>query len=473
MKNILIAFLALFSQYAYSQVGVATADTSLRATVNGAVFKWKSSNYYASLFAAFRAQSNALYAPITGGGYVPNSRTLTFNGVTQDLSSNRTFNITDITGNSGTATILQTARTINGVAFNGSANITVSDATKEPLITAGTTLQYWRGDKTFQTLNTSVVPESGNLYWTQARFDTGFSGKSTSNLAEGTNLYYTNTRVNTVAPTLTGSGASGTWPISITGNSANATTWNGAVFDGQSVLTGTYTYILGYNGTKWMPSSAAQVQTFLGLGPNAYTSTAYTPTARTITINGVTQDLSSNRTFTVTSATPTLDQVLTAGASSNQTAGFGNVNVIGNVTAAGYNATSGTVSNAPVASTDVVNKTYADALGKEYLTVNSWGSNPTLYITGGSFYAGGSVSVVYIDCSTGNKTLYLPTITDMFGRKVVVYKTDASANTATITSTAALNINGSPTYTLTTQYQSVEIRAGNNGFTIPNQYYAR
>jgi hypothetical protein len=44
-----------------------------------------------------------------------------------------------------------------------------SIATKEPSITAGTTLQYWRGDKTFQTLNTAVVPELTNLYYTNAR----------------------------------------------------------------------------------------------------------------------------------------------------------------------------------------------------------------------------------------------------------------------------------------------------------------
>jgi hypothetical protein len=36
-------------------------------------------------------------------------------------------------GNAGSATVLQTARTINGVSFNGSANITVADATKLPL----------------------------------------------------------------------------------------------------------------------------------------------------------------------------------------------------------------------------------------------------------------------------------------------------------------------------------------------------
>jgi hypothetical protein len=40
---------------------------------------------------------------------------------------------------------------------------------KENAITAGTTAQYFRGDKTFQTLNTAAVPESGNLYFTNAR----------------------------------------------------------------------------------------------------------------------------------------------------------------------------------------------------------------------------------------------------------------------------------------------------------------
>ncbi len=42
-------------------------------------------------------------------------------------------------------------------------------ATKENTITAGTTAQYWRGDKTFQTLDTLVVPENTNLYFTNAR----------------------------------------------------------------------------------------------------------------------------------------------------------------------------------------------------------------------------------------------------------------------------------------------------------------
>lgn len=40
---------------------------------------------------------------------------------------------------------------------------------RETSILAGNTAQYWRGDKTFQTLNTSVVPEGTNQYFTEAR----------------------------------------------------------------------------------------------------------------------------------------------------------------------------------------------------------------------------------------------------------------------------------------------------------------
>lgn len=75
-------------------------------------------------------------------------------------------------------------------------------STSEPVVTPGTTSQYWRGDKSWQTLDTSVVPENTNLYYTDTRFDTRLATKSTTNLTEGTNLYYTNARG--IASTLTG-----------------------------------------------------------------------------------------------------------------------------------------------------------------------------------------------------------------------------------------------------------------------------
>ena len=64
--------------------------------------------------------------------------------------------------------------------------------TKEDGIKAGTTAQYWRGDKTWATLNTNAVPEgTNNKYYTNARVksygDTIYLGK-TATAAEATKL---------------------------------------------------------------------------------------------------------------------------------------------------------------------------------------------------------------------------------------------------------------------------------------------
>lgn len=56
-----------------------------------------------------------------------------------------------------------------------------------------------------ESLTTTDITEGDNLYYTQARFDTAFSGKSTSDLSEGTNLYYTTDRANTAIDNYTGS----------------------------------------------------------------------------------------------------------------------------------------------------------------------------------------------------------------------------------------------------------------------------
>lgn len=62
-------------------------------------------------------------------------------------------------------------------------------STYQPLITAGTTAQYYRGDKTFQTLNTLAVPELTNLYYTDVRARTAIgalpNGGITYNAATG------------------------------------------------------------------------------------------------------------------------------------------------------------------------------------------------------------------------------------------------------------------------------------------------
>ena len=123
------------------------------------------------------------------------------------------------TGNAATATKLATARNINGVAFDGSAAITVADSTKEPVVTAGTTAQYYRGDKSWQTLNAGAVGitlPSGAIVGTS---DT--QAITNKDLTSGTNTFPTFNQ-NT-----TGSAAKLT----------TARTINGTSFDGSANIT--------------------------------------------------------------------------------------------------------------------------------------------------------------------------------------------------------------------------------------------
>ena len=75
----------------------------------------------------------AFTAPATGSTLtIADGQTLTVNGsatITNGThSGTNTGDQTSVTGNAGTATALQTARNINGVSFNGSADITVTAA---------------------------------------------------------------------------------------------------------------------------------------------------------------------------------------------------------------------------------------------------------------------------------------------------------------------------------------------------------
>jgi hypothetical protein len=68
-----------------------------------------------------------------GGVSFDGSANINLPGVNSAGNQNTTGSSASCTGNAATATTLQTARTINGVSFNGSANITVADSTKLPL----------------------------------------------------------------------------------------------------------------------------------------------------------------------------------------------------------------------------------------------------------------------------------------------------------------------------------------------------
>lgn len=93
------------------------------------------------------------------------------------------------TGNAATATALQTPRTINGVSFNGTANITVADATKLPL--AGGTMTgaiTFAAGQTWPTFNQNTTGNAATAtQWATARTLTiGNTGKAVSGAANVT-----------------------------------------------------------------------------------------------------------------------------------------------------------------------------------------------------------------------------------------------------------------------------------------------
>ena len=75
-----------------------------------------------------------LVTMVGGVVFTSGTTTLAWKNATQIIA---TINASTYTGNSATATKLQTARKINGVSFDGTANITIADSTKLP-ITGGT-----------------------------------------------------------------------------------------------------------------------------------------------------------------------------------------------------------------------------------------------------------------------------------------------------------------------------------------------
>ncbi len=175
------------------------------------------------------------------------------------------------TGDNGSATF--TGNTLNIPTY------TLSGLGGQPFITAGTTAQYWRGDKTFQTLDTYVVPENGNLYFTNARTIastlTGYvSGSGTVSssdsvlsaiqklngnigLLSGSVIYQGLWNANTNSPTLvSGVGTKGYYyKVSVAGttNIDGISQWNvgdSIIFDGTTwdKIDGIATEVLSVNG---------------------------------------------------------------------------------------------------------------------------------------------------------------------------------------------------------------------------------
>jgi len=202
---------------------------------SSAVNKWQKYNgtSWADLTALYNISISGNAATVTNGVYTTGSYANP-SWITSLAGSKITG---DIAGNAGSATRLATARNINGVAFDGTAAISVN-------------------------LNNSVTFNNTG---------TGSTSGSTFNGGTGLTVSY-----NTIgAPSTTGANASGTWGISISGNAATVT--NGVYNNG-----GTYGINISGNAatvTNGVYNNGATYNINISGNSNYATSSGYATSA--------------------------------------------------------------------------------------------------------------------------------------------------------------------------------------------------
>jgi hypothetical protein len=194
---------------------------------------------------------------------------------------------------------------------------------KEPAIAAGNTLQYYRGDKTFQTLDTTAVIEATNLYFTDARARAAISLTTTNTSGAAT---YNNTTGVLNIPDYSAN-TTNFVTIGTTQTITGTKTFNEAIRNESGLLlkNGVLSGLVGYtslagitNGLNVQLSGSSNAQSLIFQSAASYSYTfpassgtlalasdlsSYVPTSRELTINGTTYDLSANRSWTITGIT--------------------------------------------------------------------------------------------------------------------------------------------------------------------------
>jgi hypothetical protein len=309
---------------------------------------------------------------------------------------------------------------------------------KENAIAAGTAPQYWRGDKTWQTLNTSIVPEVTNLYFTDTRARNAVSLTTTGN--SGAATYTAGTGVFNI-PTYTLAGLGG---ISLTGLSATAPlTYNNT--------TGAFS-INQANGSTNGFLSSSDWNIFNNKQSALTFSTGLTNTANTITLNPATVstlggikvgsglNVLGDGTLSVTSVATTVSNTSSANNLSTTVNGVTgtavpmiNTNVLssasGNIT-----STINGVSSGAIALTGITTSNLSASAG----IVNTQLANSSVTINGTSIALGGSGTITAAPSGTagGDLTGTYPNPTIGTGKVTTTNILDGTIATADIADNA-------------------------------------
>jgi hypothetical protein len=267
--------------------------------------------------------------------------------------------VTNISGNAGTATVLQTARTINGTSFNGSANIETSYWGAARTITIGNTGKTLNGsvNQSWSLAEIGAQPAGSyaaashthdDRYYTESESDARFAAiahthdlmryslrapgnvdsLTSSNFRDqlfgtSSNGYAISTaRWNSVPSGLSGMNMYGnmfawsgsdthgfiatdysTANIQVGGGSGNSITWRATLIHSSNIGSQSVNYASSAGSVAWVNVSGRPTAVSSFTNDSGYITSAslssYVPTSRTITINGVGYDLSANRSWTV------------------------------------------------------------------------------------------------------------------------------------------------------------------------------
>lgn len=162
---------------AYSDLfGKPTIPSNTNQLTNGAGFI---SSVPAQSFSSLTGKPTSL------AGYGITDSILLTTGSAANLTSFPTLN-QSTTGNATTATKLETSRTINGVSFDGTGNITITDSTKLTIPT-GTSSQVVLGNGTLGTLPTLPIVDYFNTATTTSGVATFYL--TSDKTSTGTALY--------------------------------------------------------------------------------------------------------------------------------------------------------------------------------------------------------------------------------------------------------------------------------------------
>jgi hypothetical protein len=335
-----------------------------------------------------------------------------------------------IPGTALSAARLTTPRNINGVPFDGTANITIVDTTKEPLISGGIAAQYLRGDKSLGTFAIDALAAAPAETATTIKSALGITTLSGSNTGDdAANSLYSGLVSNA---THTGD-ATGSTALTVSG--INGTSLAGLSTGLLKNTSGTGAPSIAVAGSDYLaPSgSAAALTGFPDLNQNTTGSAAKFTTARAI--NGVNFDGTTPITINAVDSTA---RALLAG-SASQAFSASTLNATAGITSVTGGYFAGTSGNIIIGGSTPLIGSKLEVQGPLTGMTDLGVTTVDLTSAGSRCYTHAAATYAQLQVYNGNVTAYKPYVLQPEGSNVLVGTLTDNGNKMQIVGTLSVN----------------------------------